>query len=393
MQGSGRKVWFIDTTLRDGEQAPGIVFSSAEKLAIARQLAEIGVPELECGIPAMGAAECDDIRSLIALRLPVRLTGWCRARLDDLEMAAACGLQSIHIAFPLSPLQLHAIGRDETWVNEALPALLAEARRSFAHVSVGAQDASRADVAFVHRFIRLAGDHGAYRVRIADTLGAWNPLATYAFFRKLHRLSASMQYDFHGHNDLGMATANCLAAIQGGAQAVSVTVNGLGERAGNVALEQVVMALRHSLRSACASDIDTNGFADLCALVAQASGRPHPPDRPITGETVFRHESGIHCRGMLADRRSFELFPPEEVGRGAPEIVIGKHSGSTSIVAALAQSGIAASRGMARAVLEQVRASATTHKGAVSAAEVERLYHRVAEQAEVPWRNGLRSVR
>lgn len=188
-----------------------------------------------------------------------------------------------------------------------------------------------------------------------------------------------MQYGFHGHNDLGMAAANSIAAIQGGAHAVSVTVNGLGERAGNAALEQVVMTLRHSMGTECG--IDTTGFANLCTLVSRASVRPNAPDRPITGESAFLHESGIHFSGMLLNSKSYELFAPGEVGRSAPELVIGKHSGSAAIAAALAHSGIAASRSLACVVLDQVRTSAANRKGPVLIAEVKRLYRRVAEQA------------
>lgn len=367
-----RKIYIVDTTLRDGEQTAGVVFANREKIQIAKMLDEIGVDEIEAGTPVMGGDEKEAITAIAKLGLNARIMAWNRAVIKDIQESLQCGVGAVAISIATSDMhikdKLHST-REE--VLEKMVKAVEYAKKEGVYVSANAEDASRSDEEYLIQFIKAAKQAGADRIRYCDTVGIMTPLEIYERIKRI-RQAVDIDIEMHTHNDFGMATANAITGVSAGATHVGVTVNGLGERAGNAALEEVVMALKHLLGFDMKQN--TRKFREICEYVAKASGRDLPSWKAIVGTSIFTHESGIHADGAIKNPKTYEVFDPDDVGL-TRRFVIGKHSGTASIKKKLSEYNINIDDGLANIILESVRKTSVELKRPLTDAELLNLYY------------------
>jgi homocitrate synthase NifV len=365
----------IDTTLRDGEQAPGVSFSLKEKKVIALSLMELGISEIEAGIPIMGKESRDFISWLVRENTSCRVSSWARLKKEDILEAGKTGSDIIHISVPVSDYHLET--QMGSWKNVLfnLHKYIRMAQDLFPCVSVGFQDSFRSNSTRLAEVCSIAEEYHIYRIRFSDTVGNTFPGNVRDLITE-YRSRFSGKIDFHGHNDLGLASANSLSALEAGADSVNVTINGVGERAGNASLEELafILDLHHDL----GSSILLNKIKPLSSLVSEYTRRPIAVDKPIIGDLVFTHESGIHCHGLLKNPLAYQPFRPEEKGLSDSSFVVGTHSGRSNLINVLTKAGLKdLDPGMPH-MMECVRRKANLKKNFLSTEEVLEIYRQQA---------------
>jgi 2-isopropylmalate synthase len=339
-------VRIFDTTLRDGEQSPGISLNLKEKVEIAEQLARLGVDVIEAGFPIASAGETEAVKAIAeTVRGPI-IAGLARVDFADIDRAAeaVAPAERARIHTFIATSEIHMKAKLRMTPDEVLAAAVAGVERARTHVDdveFSCEDATRSDPEFIAKVFKAAARAGATTLNLPDTVGYALPEEFGALLRYLtEEVGEDVVWSVHTHDDLGLAVANALAGVEAGARQIEVAVNGIGERAGNCSLEEVVMAIRtRGGTRGISTGITTQEIARTSRLVSRLTGYAVPPNKAIVGANAFAHEAGIHQHGVMVERTTYEIMDPLDVGLEGSRIVLGKHSGRHAFVKALEELG------------------------------------------------------
>ena len=343
------RVYFFDTTLRDGEQTPGVSLQTPEKIEIAKGLVRLGIDVIEAGFPAASPGDFEAVQTIAREVKGTTICGLARANEKDVQKVADALKDAersrLHVFIATSEIHMkYKLKMTRQEVLDRVESILEFAKGKFDEIEFSGEDAARSDLDFACQVFGVAIAGGATIINVPDTVGYMNPNEFGDKIRYIKEHTPGIEnaiISVHCHDDLGLANANTLAAIKAGARQVEGTINGLGERAGNVAIEEVVMALktRHDYFGDLQVNIDTKQFTKVSKLVSRLTGVVVPPNKPIIGSNAFAHESGIHQHGMMSNPETYEIMTPESVGAEKTDLVLGKHSGRHAFADHLAKLG------------------------------------------------------
>lgn len=344
------RVYFFDTTLRDGEQTPGVSLQTPEKIEIAKGLVRLGIDVIEAGFPAASPGDFEAVQTIAREVKGTTICGLARANEKDVQKVADALKDAersrLHVFIATSEIHMkYKLKMTRQEVLDRVKSILEFAKGKFDEIEFSGEDAARTDLDFLCEVFGVAIAGGATIINVPDTVGYMNPNEFGDKIRYIKEHTPGIEnaiISVHCHDDLGLANANTLAAIKAGARQVEGTINGLGERAGNVAIEEVVMALktRHDYFDDLQVNIDTKQFTKVSKLVSRLTGVVVPPNKPIVGSNAFAHESGIHQHGMMSNPETYEIMTPESVGAEKTDLVLGKHSGRHAFADHLAKLGL-----------------------------------------------------
>lgn len=354
MHEKNRTIEIFDTTLRDGEQTPGISFTAEQKRTIARQLDALGVDIIEAGTPITSKEEKEVVQLICDEGLSAKICGLARILTQDIDACVDCGVDMIHIFVPSSAIQReHTTKMSEEQVKEQAYKMTRYVKERGFMCMFSAMDATRTRLEFLIDLYKTAEEAGADILNVPDTVGVSEPFAMYELVGEIYR-AVKVPISIHCHNDFGLAVANSLAAVKAGASEVQVSVNGIGERAGNADLIETVMSLNsiYGLKT----NIKTERLFEMAKLIERLTGIQIPVTKPVVGENAFSHESGIHTHGVMVRSDTFEpgIMTPEMVGHRR-RIVLGKHTGKHSVAKKLSEIGMSPSKEELEEILERIK--------------------------------------